>query len=320
MNREASSSSAPKVSVIIPVYNTAKYLRQCLDSVAGQTLEDIEIICIDDGSTDESPNILQEYAQRDRRFRIFHQQNLFAGVARNTGIDHARGDYLVFWDSDDYFDPRALKLMYERAKQDDADICVCGASRYFEETGDVIPNDKYLDSGRLPDDPAFNRRSNPDYILTFTTVMLWNKMYSRAFVGREHLRFPPRRYAEDAPFSVQALLKADRIVVVQEYLVTYRVGRADSLVGTLDKSPTDTIEAWEEIWATCGQMDDFPEWSYFYKVISVLRHTAQQLHTREGKRAFRRALRGGALRRLGITGRPLSVQFDRARRLLGRRG
>lgn len=316
MVQEEALTSAPKVSVIVPVYNTAPYLQRCLDSIAAQTLRDIEVICVDDGSTDESPDILREYAQRDARFRVLRQQNSYAGAARNAGIDHAQGVYLVFWDSDDYFDPRALQLMYGRAKRYDADICVCGASRYFEETGEEIPNDKYLDPGRLPDDPVFNRRSNPDYILSFTTVMLWNKMYARAFVEQEHLRFQDRRYAEDVTFSIRALLMAQRIVTVREYLVSYRVGRADSLVSTLDKSPTDTIGAWEDVWSSLGSLDGFPEWSYFYKVVSVLRHTAQQLRTPEGKRAYRRALRGGSLRRLGITGRPLAVQLDRAKRLL----
>lgn len=309
-------SPLPKVSVIVPVYNTAAYLRQCLDSIAGQTLRDIEILCVDDGSTDESPDILREYALNDHRFRVFEQENRYAGMARNVGIDHARGDYLVFWDSDDYFDQRALQLMYEHAKRYDADMCVCGASRYFEESNALVPNDKYLDPRRLLDAPVFNRHSNPDFILTFTTVMLWNKMYARAFVEREHLRFQGRRYAEDVYFSAAALLMAERIVTVREYLVTYRIGRADSLVSTLDKSPTDAIEAWGDVWAAFGSLDDFPEWSYFYKVVSVLRHTARQLRTREGKRAYRRALRRGALRHLGLTGRPFSVQFDRARRLL----
>ena len=105
------------VSVVIPVYNAAPWLRQCLDSVVGQTLREIEIICVDDGSTDESPQILEEYAQADERVRILHQQNQYAGVARNNGLAHASGKYIIFWDSDDYFDLDALRLMVNGQKK-----------------------------------------------------------------------------------------------------------------------------------------------------------------------------------------------------------
>lgn len=87
-----------KVSVIVTVYNGEKYLKQCLDSVCNQTLRDIEIICVDDGSTDSSPLILKEYQQKDDRIQIYRQQNLYAGVARNTGKSHASGEYIIFWD------------------------------------------------------------------------------------------------------------------------------------------------------------------------------------------------------------------------------
>ena len=101
-------STTPKVSVIIPVYNTEKYLRQCLDSIVNQTLIDIEIICIDDGSTDMSLKILEEYSRADSRFTILHQTNQYAGVARNRGLDEAKGKYIFFMDSDDYCDLQLL--------------------------------------------------------------------------------------------------------------------------------------------------------------------------------------------------------------------
>ena len=92
---------APKVSVVLPVYNVGKYLRQCMDSIVGQTLEEIEIICVDDGSSDDSPQILQEYARKDPRVRVICQQNQGAGAARNHGLSVAQGEYLSFLDSDD---------------------------------------------------------------------------------------------------------------------------------------------------------------------------------------------------------------------------
>ena len=110
MNKET------KVSVIIPVYNTEKYLRQCLDSVVNQTLRDIEIICVDDGSTDGSIEILREYEQKDSRVKMLCQKNQYAGVARNNGLNYASGEYVFFMDSDDYCCHELLERAVDRAK------------------------------------------------------------------------------------------------------------------------------------------------------------------------------------------------------------
>ena len=115
----------PKVSVIIPIYNTEKYIRKCLDSVCNQTLQDIEIICVNDCSPDNSLEILQEYASSDNRIKIINfSQNKGAAVARNTAIDEAKGEYIGFVDSDDYIDLDFYEKLYERAKKDNADIVI----------------------------------------------------------------------------------------------------------------------------------------------------------------------------------------------------
>ena len=111
-----------KVSVIIPVYNVEPYLKQCMDSVVGQTLKEIEIICVDDGSTDGSLDILREYAAEDNRIQIIEQKNAGAGAARNNGMRHATGKYLSFLDSDDFFEPRMLEKAYDLAEKDQADF------------------------------------------------------------------------------------------------------------------------------------------------------------------------------------------------------
>ena len=129
MNKET------KVSVIIPVYNTEKYLRQCLDSVVNQTLRDIEIICVDDGSTDGSIEILREYEQKDSRVKVLCQKNQYAGVARNNGLNYASGEYVFFMDSDDYCCHELLERAVDRAKMVDADIVVFDHECYDESTG-----------------------------------------------------------------------------------------------------------------------------------------------------------------------------------------
>ena len=107
-----------KVSVILPVYNASDYLHQCMDSIVGQTLKDIEIICVDDGSTDNSLDILKEYEQKDKRVKVIQQKNAGAGAARNNGLSIATGEYLSFLDSDDFFEPDMLEKAYEKAKEE----------------------------------------------------------------------------------------------------------------------------------------------------------------------------------------------------------
>ena len=113
-----------KVSVILPVYNVEKYIRQCLDSIVNQTLKDIQIICVDDGSTDSSPEIIEEYARKDSRVIAIHQENGGAGAARNNGLRHAAGKYLSFLDSDDFFELNMLEEAYNCAEQYGADFVV----------------------------------------------------------------------------------------------------------------------------------------------------------------------------------------------------
>lgn len=113
-----------KVSVILPVYNVSDYLRQCMDSIVGQTLKDIEIICVDDGSTDDSLAILKEYEAKDQRVKVIQQANAGAGAARNKGLEIATGEYLSFLDSDDFFEPDMLEKAWSKAHETRAQVVV----------------------------------------------------------------------------------------------------------------------------------------------------------------------------------------------------
>ena len=128
----------PLVSVIIPVYNVEKYLNQCLDSVIAQTLTDIEIICVNDSSTDGSLGILEEYEKKDKRIRVVTQPNSGAGAARNRGLSMASGKYLSFLDSDDFFEPDMLELAYQKAEEDSADFVVFNSNQYYTDKGKFV--------------------------------------------------------------------------------------------------------------------------------------------------------------------------------------
>lgn len=270
-----------KVTVVVPVYNTAAYLRECLDSLVGQTLQDVEVICVDDGSTDESPTILEEYAARDERVRVLRQKNQFAGAARNNGLEHATGKYVMFCDSDDFMAQDALELMWAQCEQDEADVCVCAGERFYESLGLTVASPGYLEVKRLPEQLPFNRHSNAEHLFSFTTIMMFNKMFRREFLLDHGLRYGTTRNGEDVEICAFALWYAERITVVRKPLVTYRIDRPDSLVGTLTTSATDPLRAWMRVWDAIGADLGESRRSFDCKFMGVIRHGFRNVTTAE---------------------------------------
>lgn len=245
-----------KVSVIMPVYNGEKYLRKCLDSVTAQTLREIEIICVDDGSTDKSRDILEEYAAEDPRVQIFHQENKFAGCARNLGMEHASGKYLIFWDSDDYFMPDALELMYERSESKQAQICICDGDKYDEKEDVQYPTDEYLIRRRLPEADPFSREDIGKYLYNFASNVPWNKMFLHSFVLENELQFQELRQANDVYFVMRALFLAERITTVPKALVVYRISNSGSVTGKASETRFCSAQAFKKTFDwLCGQED-----------------------------------------------------------------
>ncbi len=258
------------VSVIIPVYNAEPYLRQCLDSVTAQTLKNIEIICVDDGSTDHSVEILNEYAARDPRFTLRFQENQYAGVARNTGKAIARGKYLVFWDADDYFDCRALQLMFERCEKDGADLCICSGRQFFESGRFEAPNPRYLRESEIPPAIPFNSRTAPEHVPSITVEAPWNKMYLRSFIETQGLMFHPSRNANDVFFVISALCLAERITLVNKQLVCYRKSKASGLVTSLSSGFPAAVNEWIQTARFLRSRNSFPERSFSNRAMESL--------------------------------------------------
>lgn len=257
--REKVMENKIKVSVIVPVYNAQAYLRQCLDSILNQTLQEIEIICVDDGSTDESPAILEEYQRRDSRLTVYRQANQYAGAARNLGLSHAVGTYVIFWDADDFFDLKALELLYAKAEADEADICVCGAYKYDNETGISYPAKEYLVKKRLPDQIPFDKTQIGRYLFNFASNVPWNKLFRRQFVLDHRLAFQPLRQANDVYFVMTALFYARRITVVSREFVFYRTLNADSLSARVSETKYCTAEAFRAAWQRLEGEPEFTE-------------------------------------------------------------
>ncbi len=280
-NKEQKTGENIKVSVIVPVYNAEKHLRECMDSILAQTLKETEIICVDDGSEDGSLSILREYGQKDARVKVLHQENMYAGVARNRGKSVARGKYLVFWDSDDHFKENALSVMYEKCEEDKADICVCRAERYFPQMDESIEDRNYMLDSMLPERIPFCFEDISDYIMNFTKEVPWNKMFLKSFVDDTGLDFQARRNGNDVFFVMSALCLAKRITVVTDPLVVYRKDNSSSLMGTLDKNPTSPLEAWIDVAAYLKSIDRFPERSFVNKALSVVIYMLNQSKSRE---------------------------------------
>lgn len=236
-------SSDIKVSVIIPVYNAEKYLEQCLESLLRQTLIETEIICVDDGSSDTSLQILFDYTKKDKRIQIIKQQNQFAGVARNNGMRKASGEYLLFLDADDFFEPTMLEEMYKKAQTDGADICICGGKVFDEQTGKYTIAKHFLNTAMVPVEVPFSNQDIAKKIFNFTSPAPWTKLFKRIFVEKNGLQFQGLQRTNDLFFTYAALALATKINFVDDALVNYRKGNEASLQATNMKTPFDFYEA-----------------------------------------------------------------------------
>lgn len=224
------------VSVILPVYNAEEYLEQCLDSVIGQTLTDIEILCVDDGSTDNSLKILREYEKKDSRIRVISQKNAGAGAARNTGLCQAQGEYLSFLDSDDFFEPNMLELAYQSAEKYNTDFVVFNSDQYHMDKQEFVSVPWVLRMRDIPPYMPFSHRQLTDNVFKTFVGWAWDKMYRRSFIMEHNLRFQEQRTSNDMLFVFSALVVAKRIAVVNQVLAHQRRGGSGSLSVTREKS------------------------------------------------------------------------------------
>ena len=217
---------AIKVSIIIPVFNTSKYLKQCLDSVINQTLREIEIICIDDGSTDNSLNILKEYQQNDKRIKILTQKHKKQGAARNYGMSIACGEYIGFVDSDDWCELDMFEKLYQRAIETNSDITMCAITTFNNNNSNEYSKaDTYMNLDIFPKE-FLNKIFKPDETLDFLMnicVCPPNKIIKRKLINSNNLRFDEKTYYEDGAFFYDSWLCAKRISLIKHFGYYYRM-------------------------------------------------------------------------------------------------
>ena len=224
----------PKISVIIPTYNVEKYLHECMDSVIYQTLKDIEIICIDDGSTDSSGVILDEYAGKDKRIKVVHKENQGYGKAVNVGIDMAQGEYIGIVEPDDYIADYMMQSLYEAAQQYGTDIV---KGDYIEFYGQGHVNEKYVRVSQYDDlyGKPFKVREHLEIFKS--EVSNWSGIYKKTFLDKYNIRHQetPGASYQDAGFYFLCHAYADTMYLIQKPVYYYRQDNANSSVASKGK-------------------------------------------------------------------------------------
>ena len=215
-------------SIIIPVYNSVSYLEQCLESVLQQTRDDFEVICVDNGSSDDSIDILESFAARDGRVSVLHEPAPGVSCARNTGIAHARGRYLMFADSDDTVDMRFVEVAVGAAERHDAQIVSFTFDECFEEPIAYFPHPLCPLPGVYGRPLSIREASFP--LCIATTPCVWRHVFKTSYVSEHDIVFPANlRTSEDLVFVYLSLLSAERIVLLPDMLYHYRRDRRESL-------------------------------------------------------------------------------------------
>lgn len=256
------------ISIIVPVYNMEQYLERCINSIWQQTYTNLEIILVDDGSTDRSPQMCDDYAGKDSRIKVVHKQNGGLSDARNAGLAVASGDYIGYVDSDDWIEPDMYERMYGACVEHDAQVAVCRYAQVYKDHVIQGGNDQVT---------AFEREEllriyiggHDDYII-YNSV--WSKLFARELV--EGVMFPKGRNSEDIMYTTKAFCKADRGVYVDTCLYDYVLDRDGSImnVGRAERMFRDELPFWREHIAyirehVSDQMGDFAAYHYYRRLL-----------------------------------------------------
>ena len=255
----------PKVSIVVPVYNSEKYLGKCLDSLINQSLKDIEIICVDDGSTDTSPYILNEYSKKDDRIKVITQENKDVGAARGTGVKASKGEFIAFIDNDDWFALDAMEKLYKNAKSNGSDFVIFKVVFYYDNKDSYVYPPQYDYKKYFKEGTDFN-----NFVFTAEDVKFevmnrvfapWFKFYKSDFLNsyddfyfKENITYP------DVPLHVQSMLRAKKISYCDEDLYFYRRGHFESML-TLSSQNNRVFD----IFTVIDEVEDFLIYNGFMK-------------------------------------------------------
>ena len=268
----------PTISIVVPVYNVEDYLEDSLNSVLNQTFDDFEVICVDDESTDTSLEILNDFKNKDSRIKVISQKNKGNGGARNTGLKHATGDYVYFFDSDDELFPEALEKMYNNAINNKSDLVLFKIARSIEGeplnyNRPIFPLDKKF-KGKDFDNFTFTYKDIKHYIMDSGYFAVWAKFYKKEFLDKHDdiLAFPENTAFGDVRFHIASLILASRISFVNDYLYKYTMSNTNSI--TQNKSNRmdifGVVDSVEELFINTGFYEEFKDDFTKFKIHQLL--------------------------------------------------
>lgn len=237
---EVASRNNPKVSIIVPIYNVERYLRQCLDSIVNQTLKDIEIICVNDGSTDSSPDIIAEYMNKDPRVKVITKSNSGYGHSMNMGFDMASGEYIGIVESDDYADSQMFETLYQIASKNMLDVVKSGYYFYFSQPKER--NEKQVIVSKIMSNrtfcPTTDFKSKMEMVEFFNIKpTIWSAIYRKDFIRENGIRFneTPGASFQDSSFNFKVWSCAKRVQLIQDAFLHYRQDNESSSVNSKGK-------------------------------------------------------------------------------------
>lgn len=220
----------PKISIVVPIYNVEKYLQECLDSIVNQTMQDIEIILVDDGSTDNSPSICDKYATLDNRIKVIHKKNEGLGKAYNTGIEASSGEYIGLIESDDFAELNMFEDLYKLAKENNADIVKSDWYEYWSKPNKYNRKKNRIRKFGIKDNEIVSVENHPEILTIAPSV--WSAIYNRTFLNSNNLRFleTPGASYQDTSFAFKTLSCAKRVILTDKHYVHYRQDNESSSV------------------------------------------------------------------------------------------
>ena len=228
------------------LFNVELYMRTAIESVLNQTLKDIELICINDGSTDYSLDIAKEYAKKDERVKVLsYEESKGQAYARNRGIDIAKGRYIGFVDGDDWVEAAMFEKLYNEAEKNRTEVTFCAAALYDDQTGKTIWNNDYYNLYLIPkefDNRVFTHEETKNLLTGCLNVALWNKIYRTDFLNKNKIRFPEYYIYEDMPFFYETWFKSENICFIRDCCYYYRINRQSSTMSRMGSKVLDRVD------------------------------------------------------------------------------
>ncbi len=270
----------PKISIIMPVYNSEKYMDKSISSILNQTLEDIELICINDCSSDDSLGKLKAFQKRDKRIKIAsNKKNVGPGEARNVGMKKAKGEYVCFVDSDDWLELNACDILYKKAKKENADIVFIKPKLVF--TNKVILDKRLLTVKDLESKTIVFRKT----LRRKVAWAPWSKMVKRELILKNKIKFPSIHVAEDMDFSYRVIFSANKIVCVDEYLYNYYLRENSLMAYTSAKRRIEnyfeSIKLLSNFLKENGISKKYKKDFFYFKLYSYLAISGVMLYSKE---------------------------------------